>query len=664
MQEDRPFAHLMIDSHLDAIAKLVVDNWDVRISAETGSGKSIGVVGYLALQGYRVFVSVPTRLAARSLYEYLQKLCPNLLIGFAAEGQVEYDDDTQVVYATKGHIAHLVIDCYARSLTYNFCDILVLDETHTGTIDDSICASLFMKDFNAGRTVPKLVLMSATPTAMPIDPAPATYDIPVPRPFPVQIKYYPKVQKPYEAINNIVLECHLADDTNGNYLIFVSGTAEADTIVDRLTATIPNARVLPVYSALDSDQLQEIYVPTPSDKKRTIFVATNIAESSITLDDINNVFDLMDQKAIRDEILISCNTVKDSAIQRMGRTGRTCPGTCHRLCSLTEYERRFDHEEPEIRRVCIHEVVIRLIAAGIDPASTIFDIEDYKVARSVDILIELGMLIEPRNGVFETTSQKHLKTTNLGHFAGVVPLTIYNAAFLYNWIVEGLPIYPGVVIAAIINTCDRDYLYVPIKRKTANYHDQCRDYIDTKFGKWIGPTTLHTYIAMWLDMVYFAGNKHQKIISEPWNNKRYGWCRKNSVHTRSFTELILAVSRVFNTCLSFRFYNSKLNSLKLNSIKPDTRIFKFEHNYVDDAIYHLQRVYSRFELKYERYMSLPFIEGSFTMRTDKMFSFLEDNPPTYIIPLAYHAIQTSRGTLSIITMAIPGPSNYNSSDEE
>lgn len=648
------FSHLMIYVHLPDIIQLIIDNWVSRVSAETGSGKSIGVVGALALSGKRVFVSVPTRVAARSLCDYLRKLCPNLQIGFAAEGQIEYDEKTRVVYATKAHISHLLIRQHAINQDYNFADIIVLDEIHTGTIDDSICASLLMKAHDANLKVPQLVLMSATPTEMPIKPDPAVYEIPVPRPFPVDIIYYPRIQSPYDGVIGLVHQIHCADITSGNYLIFASGSAEVDGIVAKLEKIIKNCRIVPVYAALDVEQLNEIYLPTPADMKRTIFVATNIAESSITIENVNHVFDLMDQKAIRDEVLVPCEITKDAAIQRMGRTGRTCPGTCHRICSKDTYTKMLDHETPEITRVCIHEVVIKMIDAYIDPAETIFHIERHKVERSVSLLLSLQMLEENNNcGVFESTSGKYLCTTNAGRFAASVPLTIYNAAFLYAWLKEGLPMYPGVVIACIINSCDRDYLYVPFKRNDPNYASKCEDYIDAKFGKWIGATTIHTYLNMWLEMVNRLEdmdrskkhhNRHYKTVTEPWSNRQFNWCKKNSVHCRAFTELMLAVSRTYQTCTIFR----------IPRIKIDKNIASFEPTMADTAIPILQKVFGSFEMEYQQYMRSAGSDMSYTLRQDKCFSRLEENPTSHIIPLASHNIRTRRGILAIVTMAIPG----------
>src|SRR5438105_667060 len=155
---------LLISKYLKPIGSLVKDNLVTQVNAATGSGKSIGIPEYLAQSGKRVFVSVPTRISATSLSSYLQSRNPKISIGYAAEGISKYDYNTQVVYATSGHVRRKLLGYFAGSVMRNgltFTDVLVLDETHTGSLDNTIIFSLWMYAHKKGLPVPKLLLLSA-----------------------------------------------------------------------------------------------------------------------------------------------------------------------------------------------------------------------------------------------------------------------------------------------------------------------------------------------------------------------------------------------------------------------------------------------------------------------------------------------------------------------
>jgi HrpA-like RNA helicase len=541
--------HLVITPHLSSILEAVESNLVTQVTAPTGSGKSIGIPKMLGEAGYKVFVSVPTRVSAMSLCNYLGTIS-TVRVGYAAEGNVCYDHEDRVVYATSGHLRRKVLSYFARGLTktgLHFTDIFILDETHSGSMDVSALLSLWMVAQQRGLPVPKLMLLSATPTDLPVEPKPVIIDVPVPTPYPVTIIYDPvdEDDKMYDHVFDLAVSKHHDPRIRGDFLIFVPGSREADELTHRLQEELKeDALVLPAYSTLHGDELRLIY--TPSSERRKIVVATNIAESSITIDGLVLVIDTMLYKeavpSASDATRLDVRPItKDSAKQRSGRVGRTCPGECYRIISETAYEDLDDHRVPDIERLPLHNLVMEFLHAGVDPATSIRGICPLRVENSIELLKMLGMLQEKKG---------RLDVTPCGSFAPTVPLGVRNAAFLWNWIQAKNPIYPGVVIASLIDSHSAGYLHIPRKRRDmgdGEYTEFCHEYINRNFKVWISETPLHTFLNMWLDLCDTMKRNHFRFVVEPSAFRIQRWCRDNSVQYKSIVELTTIISQTYRT---------------------------------------------------------------------------------------------------------------------
>src|SRR5207253_2983708 len=137
---------------LPKIVELVENNPVVLIVAPTGSGKSVGVPR--VMKGI-CFVVVPTRSAAISLYEYQKKL-GHESVGYAAEGNIKYDSSTALVYVTGGHMRLKMLSFFrdGTARDVDFCDVLIVDEIHSGSIDNTLIISLWMAASNREVLVP------------------------------------------------------------------------------------------------------------------------------------------------------------------------------------------------------------------------------------------------------------------------------------------------------------------------------------------------------------------------------------------------------------------------------------------------------------------------------------------------------------------------------
>lgn len=263
---------------------------------------------------------------------------------------------------------------------------IILDEAHERTLSTDILFGL-MKEVLKVRTDLKLIVMSATLEAQKFqkyfNDAPL---LAVPgRLFPVEIFYTPEPERDYlEAAIRTVIQIHLCEPP-GDILLFLTGEEEIEETCKRLMREVgqmegaAEMKCLPLYSTLPPNMQQRIFEPAPPPRipggtpGRKVIVATNIAETSLTINGIVYVIDpgFAKQKVynprIRVESLLVSPISRASAQQRAGRAGRTRPGKCFRLYPEKAFKKDLQPQTyPEILRSNLAAVVLQLKKLGID----------------------------------------------------------------------------------------------------------------------------------------------------------------------------------------------------------------------------------------------------------------------------------------------------------
>lgn len=159
------YPNLKIIPHAAKIAEYIKKYPVIAIDAPTGTGKTRYIPYYMAMQGYKVRVAVPTTVAVRDSYRF-QKKYSDLQIGFAAGREIKYSDDDQLIYATTGHFTQRIL--YSIKTGNNeqirqiFGDIFVIDEVHTSTSQITLLIGLVKHLFGSDKTGPKIVFSTAT----------------------------------------------------------------------------------------------------------------------------------------------------------------------------------------------------------------------------------------------------------------------------------------------------------------------------------------------------------------------------------------------------------------------------------------------------------------------------------------------------------------------
>jgi ATP-dependent helicase HrpB len=376
--------------------------------APTGSGKTTQVPQMLLDAGIAgdkmIVVLQPRRVAARTVatrvaWEREGKL------GAEVGYQIRFDDHTSVgtriCFVTEGILLRWLQD--DRSLSK--IGAVVFDEFHERNLLSDVALALVKHLQQNQRPDLAMVVMSATldaePVAAYLDQCPIL--ISEGQSFPVEVGYlqFPD-QRPITAQAAEAVERIIHDEDPGDILVFMPGRGEINGTLDALRGLRTRERVacIPLHGELEPQEQDRAFAPNAL---RKVIVATNVAETSITIDGIRHVVDSGVARVARYDAERGIGTLllepisRASADQRKGRAGRTAPGTCHRLWTVIGHKDREERNTPEIQRSDLAEVVLLLHSLGIREAAT-FDWLDkpdpQAVVRAERLLTMLGALLD------------------------------------------------------------------------------------------------------------------------------------------------------------------------------------------------------------------------------------------------------------------------------
>lgn len=372
---------LPIDAFLDDIVRAVRDEGVLVLTAEPGAGKTTRVPPALLHAGFAargaIAVLEPRRLAARLAARRVASDLgeePGRRVGWQVRHDTVGSDSTRIWFLTEGVLTRRL----ASDPTLSRFDVVVLDEFH----ERSLHADLALAWIDALRRGPRpdlrLVVMSATIDAERVAAHLACSSIAVPgRVHPVAIEYaLRRDDRPLARRVSSALESHLGADDAGDALVFLPGAGEIRRVMDELApwARTRQIDVRALHGAMaPGDQDRAL---APSTRPRVI-VATNVAETSITIDGVRLVVDsgLARQASHSPWTGLPAFDVaaisRASAAQRAGRAGRTAPGRCVRLYSRADHDARPAHETPEILRADLAELALTLAALGVTQVSAL-----------------------------------------------------------------------------------------------------------------------------------------------------------------------------------------------------------------------------------------------------------------------------------------------------
>ncbi len=370
---------LPVYKHKDLIIDSLKNNQVVVVESPTGSGKTTGLPKILYDAGFaefgRIGVTQPRRIAALSVSHFLAanygETVPGL-VGYKMRFIDETVGRTKIVIMTDGI---LLQELKADPLLSEY-SVIMVDEAHERSLNIDFILGL-LKEILKERNDLKVVVSSATINASLFseyfDGCPIiTIDAKM---YPVKVEYNPPefmydFQSTLFKIGEIVSDIEKSK-AEGDILIFLSGENQIKECISYLEQFNRKKHMvfLPLYSRLSREEQERVFNDFKG--KRKVIVATNIAETSVTIDGIKFVIDpgfaklnFYNAKNYTSS-LIEVPISKASCNQRKGRAGRTAPGICYRLYTEEDYEYRELFTKEEIYRRDLSEVVLRMIELGI-----------------------------------------------------------------------------------------------------------------------------------------------------------------------------------------------------------------------------------------------------------------------------------------------------------
>ena len=374
---------LPIFAFRDQLIDAIRTNQILVVIGETGSGKTTQLTQYLAEAGFAnrgiIGCTQPRRVAAMSVAKRVAEEVGCVLgdeVGYSIRFEDHTSPATKIKFMTDGTLQReILLDPDLKKYS-----VIILDEAHERTIATDVLFALLKRTLKKRPDI-KVISTSATLDAEKFSSyfhnAPI-FTIPG-RTFPVEILYSREPESDYlDAALATVMEIHLGEPA-GDILLFLTGQEEIDTSCEILAermralgATVPELAILPMYAALPPEMQSRIFNPAPPGGRKVI-LATNIAETSITIDNIYYVVDpgfvkqdAYDAKLSMDSLIITPIS-QAQANQRAGRAGRTGPGKCLRLYTEAAYQSEMLLSPiPAIQRQNVSTTILMLKAMGIN----------------------------------------------------------------------------------------------------------------------------------------------------------------------------------------------------------------------------------------------------------------------------------------------------------
>ncbi|MEV4711086.1 ATP-dependent RNA helicase HrpA [Micromonospora sp. NPDC049374] len=448
-------ASLPVSERKDDIAAAIRDHQVVIVAGETGSGKTTQLPKICLELGRGVHGLIghtqPRRLAARTVADRIaEELGTELgdVVGYKVRFTDQVGENSLVKLMTDGILlAELQTDRMLRQY-----DTLIIDEAHERSLNIDFILG-YLRQLLPRRPDLKVIITSATietdrfarhfagpPTAEHPDGEPAPVVEVSGRTYPVEVRYRPlvevadgdeedadeeNVRDQIQAIGDAVEE--LAAEGPGDILVFLSGEREIRDTAEALGKLVQNKRsllgteILPLYARLSVAEQHRVFAPHGG---RRVVLATNVAETSLTVPGIKYVVDPGTARISRYSQRLKVQRLPIEAIsqasanQRKGRCGRTSDGICVRLYDEQDFDSRPEFTDPEILRTNLASVILQMTAIGLGDiaAFPFIDPPDRRnVTDGVNLLHELGA-IDPA----ETEPTKRL--TTLGRRLAQLPV--------------------------------------------------------------------------------------------------------------------------------------------------------------------------------------------------------------------------------------------------
>ncbi|EJG1989182.1 TPA: ATP-dependent helicase HrpB [Vibrio parahaemolyticus] len=399
-------SQLPIEAVMPQLLTAVKHQHQVILKAAPGAGKStyfpLQLIQNQVVTG-KVIMLEPRRLAARNIARYLAEQLGEQVgqrVGYRVRGETKVSASTQLEIVTEGVMTRMI----QNDPELDGVDLLIFDEFHERSIHADTALALSLEVQEALRDDLKLVVMSATldQEALQFLLPEACYIESEGRSFAVETRYVPLTANDHLSTVMAKNIESLMNKESGSLLAFLPGVAAIKQVQERLSHLPDDVEVCPLYGQLSFAEQQKAISPAEKGKRKVV-LATNIAETSLTIEGIRLVVDSGLERVARFDLkngltrLEQTRIAQSSAIQRAGRAGRIEEGICVRLYSESQLKQQPQVPQPEILHSDLASLVMELAFWGTT------DIHELKwldipsaaaLQQAKQLLFSLGLITE------------------------------------------------------------------------------------------------------------------------------------------------------------------------------------------------------------------------------------------------------------------------------
>lgn len=538
LQELRIYPYL--DGSVQVLSQLPISSISpfpiLEINAPTGSGKTLGFTSYLLLNtNAKIFTALPTRISVLNGLKRIKEMVGNRseaqLIGSAQERTINYTDKSRLVIATSGHVYHKIRNLFKDGVSadWKFCDILYVDEIHTGNLENHLILRLWLIAYQQKKKIPRLLLATATPGKLEKDLFGNILTISLTQEMlaPKSLTAVPKIhdffhttqytlhdRRLYQDAAKVAMEVHThggyghgrahnlhgtAQDAGGyrntphgynpvtamptpvdiknkvafanipgNILIFVPGANESKEVKKELELLMKakEVRNLRIFELSSEARQEDIDAFMDSDEGiRGVIITTNVAESSVNLSDMLFCIDTMTEKRNISNMVGSSKLVLHWISKASSMQRR---GRVGRFQDGYYYRMCLESFYRQLEDTRPDEI---LRASLTTPVMSLLDVglDPYQVLQEGGLLrISNSIeLLKAYGGVEVLNGQ--LVTTVMGRFAAKLGIGFRMAKFLWDWWKSGQTyMFPAIVLAAIIDSYTRTLYFFTSKTVNLN----------------------------------------------------------------------------------------------------------------------------------------------------------------------------------------------------
>ncbi|OQR99882.1 ATP-dependent RNA helicase [Thraustotheca clavata] len=578
----------------ESIIELLESNQVILISGATGCGKTTQVPQFLldhfipAKINCNILCTQPRRLAAIGVATRVaQERCENIgeSIGYQIRMDTKRSSETRLLFCTTG----VLLRRFLSDPLLNDVSHIIVDEVHERNVDTDLLLSI-LRDVLQQRPSLRLILMSATMNTSLFQGyfgALGSKKIPVLSipgfTYPVTCHYIKHV---YECTNFVkltkkkssdgednqinydlvtALVHHLVLDTpdnggagEGAILIFMPGVQEIKNTIRSLQSDADLSKTLlplPLHGALPPTEQSRVFDSPPNSKTKVI-VSTNVAETSITINDIVVVIDAGKAKEMaydainRRSSLKECWISQAAADQRKGRAGRVRPGTCYRLYGVSKFEKMPAQPTPEIHRVSLEPLCLQIQALGLGKSVASFLAEAIEPPSSEAISAAIEDLVSM--GAFSREGEDDVKLTPLGSHLARLPMDARLAKVaVFGCILRCID--PIVTIAAALE-CKSPFVTTAEDRNKA---DDIKRQLSSEI-----PTSDHILLSKTVSSFL---NVEKRL--------RRQYCKDNSISYETLCSIIDLRKQYLEHLQSIGFYDA-FNGERLNENSANAKVVK------------------------------------------------------------------------------------------